>query len=245
MRHVLVWSACLLGCSSLLDYDDVGFDPKDASLDASPDAMGGTAGATPEAGADATAGTGNVAHPDAEGEAPSNPCDGVTCSGFGDCEVVDGSEPACSCEPGYHPSGLACEKDESCTGVACGRCGTCEVIAGKATCTCPDGFSNDGTGCVVDPNPCDTTDCGADAACVPEAHCQPLGACVPRCDCSNCGNCGSDNSDGRWDDWQEYCGAEPNQSPATVACNKPCPPGDGCLPFADPICWPMEGCFSL
>ena len=73
----------------------------------------------------------------------------------------------------------------------------------------------------------------------------PLGACVQTCDCSNCPNCAPDNSDGRWDDEQEYCGAQPNQQPATMACNKPCPDGMGCIPYATQICWPLEGCFSL
>jgi hypothetical protein len=150
----------------------------------------------------------------------------------------------CACNPGYHDEGLACVADETCTGIDCGRCGTCEVLDGLATCTCPPGLTHDGTGCVVTPDPCSPSPCGVDEYCVPEAHCQPLGACVPLCDCSNCGNCGGDNSDGRWDDWQEYCG-NLMSSPATLTCNNPCPPGDGCLPYSIQFCWPMEGCFSL
>ena len=174
-----------------------------------------------------------------------DPCEGVACSGKGTCQAGDGGQAQCVCDPDYHADGLQCVADETCAGVDCGRCGQCEVLGGLATCTCPNGFRHDGSGCVTDPNPCDAVDCGPDGVCVPEAHCQPLGACVPTCDCSNCGNCGGDNTDGRWNDWQEYCGAEPDQSPATVACNKPCPSGEGCLPYAQPMCWPMEGCFSL
>jgi hypothetical protein len=239
MRRLL-WLALFpsLGCSSPMEHDDVGFGP-DGSVDAVGADCGGAAGAT----TGGTAGAGGVDA--ASDETAPIVCDGVSCSGVGTCEVVDGGQPSCVCEAGYHAEGLACVTDETCAGVDCGRCGKCEVIGGKATCTCPDGLSYDGNGCVVDPNPCDTIDCGSDAVCVPESHCHPLGACVPTCDCSNCGNCTSDNSDGRWNDWQEYCGAQPDQSPATVTCNKPCPPGDGCLPYSQPFCWPMQGCFSM
>jgi len=180
---------------------------------------------------------------DAPADVP-NSCQGVTCSGHGTCIVADGGVASCSCEAGYHAVGLTCVQDETCAGVTCGRCATCKVIGGVAQCTCPEGFRLEGNGCVVDPDPCATIDCGPDKACVPEAHCQPLGACVDTCDCSNCGNCGPDNSDGRWNDWQEYCG-NLNSQPATMRCNKPCPPGEGCLPYSPAICWPMEGCFSL
>jgi len=245
----------LLGCSTLLNYDDVGFSQPDASADSSLEATidgQGASGAGADVAVDSTTdgnaagGTGGVDAnaSDVVGDPAQNPCESVTCSGFGSCGLDEAGAPICQCIQGYHAEGLACVQDESCTGVQCGRCGNCEVIAGKATCTCPKGFSHDGKSCVTDPDPCDTIDCGPDGYCVPEAHCMVLGACVARCDCSNCGNCGPSN-DGRWDDWQEYCGAEPNQGPATMACNKPCPAGEGCLPYSQPICWPMEGCFSL
>ncbi len=172
------------------------------------------------------------------------PCAGVTCGGHGTC-VVTGGVAACTCMPGYHAVGLDCVVDETCAGKDCGTCGMCQVVDGLATCSCPQDYMWQGNKCVLAIDPCANANCTADQYCVPEAHCQPLGACVQRCDCSNCPNCGPDNSDGRWNDWQEYCGAAPNQSPATMACNKPCPPGEGCLPYAVPICWPIEGCFSL
>jgi hypothetical protein len=141
--------------------------------------------------------------------------------------------------------GLTCVVDETCTGIICGRCADCELVDGIATCVCPEDFVLSGgnlSDCTPSPDPCDGVDCSPDGACVPEAHCQTLGVCVPTCDCSNCGNCGSDNSDGRWDDMQEYCG-NLMSSPATIVCAKPCPnQGDGCLPWG--ICWGMEGCFS-
>jgi hypothetical protein len=134
---------------------------------------------------------------------------------------------------------------EPCTSAAdCGRCGSCDTVGGVKVCTCPAGYVRAGGACVLDPDPCDVTTCDTDQACVSEAHCMPLGACVATCDCTNCGNCGPDNSDGRWNDWQEYCG-NLNASPATMACTRPCPAGDGCLPYSPAICWPMEGCFSL
>lgn len=38
---------------------------------------------------------------------PENPCGGITCSGYGRCELV-GGEPACRCDDGFEPDGLAC-----------------------------------------------------------------------------------------------------------------------------------------
>jgi hypothetical protein len=94
-------------------------------------------------------------------------------------------------------------------------------------------------------DPCAGVVCPEGQACVSEAHGQPLGVCVDTCDCSNCGNCSYDNADGRWDDMQEYCGNLKN-SPATMACNRPCGGGMGCIYYgAVNICWPLEGCFSL
>jgi hypothetical protein len=173
-----------------------------------------------------------------------DPCADVSCSGHGTCSAASGGA-VCSCMPGYHAVGLECVVDETCAGKSCGYCGACQVIDGIATCTCPPGYSFQGDKCVLDSDPCANANCTVDEYCVAEAHCQPLGACVPRCDCSNCPNCGPDNSDGKWNDWQEYCGAAPNQSPATMACNKPCPAGQGCLPYSIQFCWPIEGCFSL
>ena len=47
----------------------------------------------------------------------SDPCDGVTCSGHGDCVVTDG-QASCDCEEGYHAVGLDCEEDQTTTGVS-------------------------------------------------------------------------------------------------------------------------------
>jgi hypothetical protein len=171
-------------------------------------------------------------------------CAGVTCSGHGTC-AVQGGQAACTCQMGYHAVGLDCVIDETCAGKSCGTCGMCEVMNGVATCTCPKDYAWNGADCKLAIDPCANANCGPDQACVPEAHCQALGACVDTCDCSNCPNCAPDNSDGRWNDWQEYCGAQPDQMPATMACNKPCPSGMGCLPYTTQICWPIEGCFSL
>jgi hypothetical protein len=218
----------------------------DASGTAGPDAAPSGGGTGPSGGSSAggsggTSAGGSGGTQDASSDATS--CDGVTCSNHGTCSIASGVA-VCSCDTGYHANGTSCDADQSCTGVDCGACGQCKVVSGVATCECPTGYVLSGSKCLLSPDPCDTTTCASDEACVSEAHCQPLGACVKTCDCSNCGNCGPDNSDGRWDDWQEYCG-NLKSSPATMACNKPCPSGEGCLPYATPICWPIEGCFSL
>ena len=43
-------------------------------------------------------------------EETSNPCEGVTCSGHGTCEVV-GDQATCNCDSGYHAQGLNCMED--------------------------------------------------------------------------------------------------------------------------------------
>ncbi len=41
-----------------------------------------------------------------------DPCDGVSCSGYGTC-VTDASDvPSCECDDGYHADGLACVEDQ-------------------------------------------------------------------------------------------------------------------------------------
>jgi len=218
------------------------------------DVTGGSGGGGHGGGTHATSSTGSGGahaggggHGGANGSSSSgsaDPCAGVTCSGHGTCSAPMG-QPACACEPGYHAAGADCAKDETCAGKACGTCGQCQVVMGVATCTCPQDYAWDGADCKLAIDPCANANCGPDQYCVPEAHCQALGACVDTCDCSNCPNCGPDNSDGRWNDMQEYCGAQPDQMPATMKCNKPCAGGAGCLPYAVQICWPLEGCFSL
>jgi EGF-like domain len=227
----------LLGCSS----DPSGVAGPDGS------AASGGGGGTSAGGSGASSGTGAVSGTggavDASSDGVTSSCSGVTCSGHGTCSESVGSA-TCQCDPGYHPAGLDCQADQTCAGVDCGLCGTCDVLNGTAICSCPTGYGLQAGKCVLDPDPCVTTSCGADEACVSEAHCQPLGACVPTCDCNNCGNCGPDNADGRWDDMQEYCG-NLMSSPATLTCTKPCPAGQGCIPYSPAICWPLEGCFSL
>lgn len=203
----------------------------------------GTTGTTGH-GAASQGGSGSTTASTSSTGTSTDACSGVTCSGHGHC-ATDMGPAQCACDAGYHAAGLDCVADQTCAGVSCGNCGTCQVQGGVATCTCPQDYTRQGNDCVLAIDPCASAGCAADEACVPEAHCQPLGACVKTCDCSNCGNCGPDNSDGRWDDWQEYCGAPPNQQPATKACARPCPAGEGCLPYQPAICWPIEGCFSL
>ncbi|HQF26938.1 MAG TPA: hypothetical protein PL065_25980, partial [Polyangiaceae bacterium] len=159
MRILLPCAVGLLGCSTLLNYDDVGFSQPDASADSSLEATidgQGASGAGADVAVDSTTdgnaagGTGGVDAnaSDVVGDPAQNPCESVTCSGFGSCGLDEAGAPICQCIQGYHAEGLACVQDESCTGVQCGRCGNCEVIAGKATCTCPKGFSHDGKSCV-------------------------------------------------------------------------------------------------
>lgn len=47
---------------------------------------------------------------DADVDADADPCDGIECSGHGDC-FTDGTSIACLCEPGYHAADLECVED--------------------------------------------------------------------------------------------------------------------------------------
>ncbi len=77
----------------------------------------------------------------------SDACDGVECSGFGDCVVVDGAA-SCECDDSYHAEGLECIANPP----------TNESI-------CDDHLDNDGD-LLVD---CDDPDCIMYVACTPDS----------------------------------------------------------------------------
>lgn len=193
--------------------------------------------------------------------AAGTPCETATCLG-GTCTVGIWGGAVCQCPAGtlvyrdrcVPENKLACrDRDGSRAMRGTTRCsvddstvevchdgngdGTVEWIFGA---TCADG----GACSSCRTKPCPEQPCPVGTACVEQAHERPLGVCVTTCDCNNCTNCGPDNSDGRWNDWQESCGAPAANTP-TQACRLPCPnAGDGCIPYEPAICWPMEGCFS-
>ena len=72
-------------------------------------------------------------------------------------------------------------------------------------------------------------------------HVNHTNVCVATCDCSNCGTCDMSQIPSYG---VAYCGNAAG-SPATLTCNKPCPAGQGCIPFSTPICWAGQGCISL
>ena len=127
-----------------------------------------------------------------------------------------------------------------CKGVTCSGHGQCKVTGGQAACECEPYFKPgaDKLSCI---DACSGVSCNPGYACVPGAHDQTNPICVATCDCSNCGNCSMADfaASGAM---QAYCGS--SSYPPTVACNKPCPAGQGCIPYTPAICWPMEGCIS-
>ncbi len=191
------------------------------------------------------------------------PCDGVDCGANGACGISGIGYPECVCIPPLMPYGNGCidERRIGCRAsdgsfssrgtVRCSQSDTfLEVCAdgdgdGLSEWIMGDdcaGFASCSAGC-ANIN-CMERPCPPGTSCVLEAHEMPLGVCVTTCDCSNCSNCGPDNSDGRWDDQQEYCDAPGANAPAND-CNLPCRnSGDGCIPYQPWICWPIEGCFS-
>ncbi|MCB9555407.1 MAG: hypothetical protein H6707_04835 [Deltaproteobacteria bacterium] len=107
----------------------------------------------------------------------SDPCQNVQC-GQGSC-VVQNGQPTCNCNTGYHPAGLTCVADcipqtdsalcqsaqRSCgtatltdncgqsRTVNCGGCGslgTCRASGSGFSCSCPNGYSFNGSDCQQD-----------------------------------------------------------------------------------------------
>ncbi len=85
-----------------------------------------------------------------------DPCEGVTCSGHGTCQVT-GGQAECICDPGYHPENLECVPDDPCEGVTCSGHGTCQVTGGQAECICDPGYHAQGLACVADNPTCPQT----------------------------------------------------------------------------------------
>jgi hypothetical protein len=117
------------------------------------------------------------------------PCDGVTCSDHGTCEVVaDAPECVCSfgwegtncerCPDGWHDDGNnGCAIDETCSDGICGDHGTCDDSTGIIACDCDAGWTG-GTcnACGVGFHTVDG-DCVADDVCTNDA-CSGHGDCA-------------------------------------------------------------------
>jgi len=192
-----------------------------------------------------------------------SPCDGVTCSGHGTCHVIPIVERAeCNCDPGYIPYGLSCVEESilGCRGSdgvfyprGTRRCGTDDTIIevcrdangdGRMEwafgANCVNGTTCSG-GCLN--APCNVQPCPLETSCIQTVHGEDAWICVVTCDCSNCGNCDMQDFVDCGGCWTLYCGS-PGDPPTTL-CSKPCPsPGEGCIPYTPPICWPGEGCMS-
>ena len=117
---------------------------------------------------------------------PRDPCDGVDCSGHGECVLVDeGSRAACVCDDGFDDDGLAC--------VPIGGDGDADVDT--------DADSDpDNESCIPD---CGDRECGADPVCgtlscgeCDETHrCTEEGRCGCITDCEG-RECGGDGCGG-------------------------------------------------
>ena len=107
-----------------------------------------------------------------------DPCDGISCSDHGACEVSD-DQPSCRCDAGYHNEGLDCVEDEGspCEGVTCSGRGTCSVRNGQAECICDEGYHPENLECVENPpsdskdpeDPCRGITCSGHGTCVDNA----------------------------------------------------------------------------
>jgi hypothetical protein len=155
--------------------------------------------------------------------------------------VNSGDDASAGSESDGSSSADAADPMAACRGISCGGegKGRCEVDAsGEARCNCDYGYVPRGLQCV---GACEDVECEEGKACVPGHHGVTDPLCVPTCDCSNCGNCDAEHFDGVI---QRFCGNSEG-SPANTVCNRPCPAGQGCIPFRVPICWSLQGCFSM
>ena len=107
-----------------------------------------------------------------DAEAP-DPCEGITCSDHGTCEVQS-DVAVCDCDEGYEADDAACtpiEVPDPCADDDCDVNATCTPDGTDFTCACNTGFEGDGKSCtaIVPPDPCLTDDCDVNATCTPTA----------------------------------------------------------------------------
>ena len=103
-----------------------------------------------------------------EDRPPDDPCDGVDCSGHGECILIeDGSRTACYCDTGYHAEELECvlvgaDGDADSDADSDIDSDTADADTAENTeALCSDDIDNDGNGFVD----CDDWNCRAFAIC--------------------------------------------------------------------------------
>jgi hypothetical protein len=111
-------------------------------------------------------------------EQEPNPCNGVTCSGRGEC-INMGGRPFCQCEPPYKTSASGKECVLACENATCAAHGTCTELNGEPHCICEPGYvpTTDGLSCVKDGDPCFGINCCGAGECKLDAHGQPYCEC--------------------------------------------------------------------
>jgi len=99
-----------------------------------------------------------------------NPCQGVTCAGYGFCVPNASGSATCLCNDGRVATNLDCTPlTDPCDGVACSGRGACVVASGaRPVCVCDAGYVGDGVACVetTSANVCEGVDCDGHGACV-------------------------------------------------------------------------------
>ena len=112
---------------------------------------------------------------DESGDGGADPCEGIACSGYGDCIDV-GGEARCLCMANYHSDGVECIFD-LCLPVDCinGHCldpakssqCVCDAGYGGIDCNdCAEGYARDGLDCVPAETLCGEGACGGRGGCV-------------------------------------------------------------------------------
>ena len=112
-------------------------------------------------------------------EQDPNPCNGVTCSGRGECINMNG-RPFCQCEPPYKTSASGKECKLACEDVTCAGHGACTEADGQPQCVCDAGYvaTADGMSCVIDGDPCSGINCCGNGTCKVDGEGQPYCTCA-------------------------------------------------------------------
>jgi hypothetical protein len=112
-------------------------------------------------------------------EQEPDPCNGVTCSGHGECVNLNG-KPFCQCEPPYKPSASGKECKLACENVICSAHGICAEFEGQPQCICESGYlvTADGKSCVIDGDPCSGINCCGKGTCKVDGQGEPYCECT-------------------------------------------------------------------